>query len=312
MLMILSILSPFIANENPLFIHYRGSFFHPTLFSYSEQDFRGDTPVLVNFHDYEVQKKIEKEGWIVWPPIPYGPFSVDYTLQYSGPQSPSISHWLGTDEQGRDLLARLLYALRFSLLFGLLVAIVSTVLGFFIGAIQGYRGGWTDLILQRIVEIWLSIPSFLVIIVFASFIPLTPSILFCLLVSIKWRTVVPMTRTLFLRARTLPYVEAARMMGHSNLAIISRCILPNVIFLPLARLPFMTLHAIAVITTIDFFGFSVPQSVLTLGSILIQGKNHLYAPWIIWGGIGCLTLLMGVLVFLGEALQKVFMFKSNP
>jgi len=305
-LLVLCLFCPLIADHNPLLVRYRGAFFFPIVMNYSEQDVGGRSPIMANFQEEAVQKTIQKEGWILWPPIPYGPKTVDYTLLSSGPQKPSFKHWLGTDEQGRDLLVRILYALRFSLFFGFAVAFFSSVVGVLVGALQGYKGGMTDIIMQRIVEIWFSIPVLFLMMLVVSVIPFNTAVLLCALVFIKWRTLVPMVRTLFLRARTLPHVEAARMMGHRPSHIILHHILPTVIFLPMSRFPFMMVSSISILTSLDFFGFSLPDSALSLGSILVQGKNHLYAPWIVFGGMGALMFLLLVLVLLGEALQKVF------
>jgi microcin C transport system permease protein len=305
-LVALSVFLPLIANHNPLLVRYHGTFFFPMMTTYAEKDMGGVSPVQVNFQEDGFQSIILKEGWILWPPIPYNAESVDYTLQLSGPQKPSLKHWLGTDEQGRDLLARILYALRFSLLFGLAVTLLSGSMGILVGAFQGYRGGVTDLVMQRILEIWFSIPVLFLMMIVVSLVSLNIFILCGALVLIKWRTLVPMVRTLFLRARTLPYVEAARMLGHNPSQIVLHHILPTVIFLPLSRFPFMMVSSISILTSLDFFGFSLPDAALSLGGILVQGKNHLYASWIVLGGMGALMILLMTLIFLGEALQKVF------
>ncbi|MCX7124126.1 MAG: ABC transporter permease subunit, partial [Gammaproteobacteria bacterium] len=250
---------PLIANQNPLFMLRRGTIFFPVFFHYSEQDLGGHSFIHADFKD----ELLQEESWILWPLIPYGPLTVDYSLHMSGPQKPSLTHWLGTDEQGRDVLARVLYALRFSFFFGLAVTLFSTAIGFFIGALQGYRGGWIDLLLQRIVEIWFSIPVLFLMMVMASLFSVNVITLFLALVFLKWRTLVPLIRPLFLRARTLPFVEAARMMGQGPWIIILRHILPTIIIYPLARLPFMMISIISILTTLEFFGFSLPSSMLS-------------------------------------------------
>jgi microcin C transport system permease protein len=204
------------------------------------------------------------------------------------------------------MLARLLYALRFSLLFGLMVALVSGFIGIYIGLFQGYYGGGVDLLLQRIFELWSNIPGLFFLMMLSAFFGLNEWLLIGAVIFIKSPTLIPMVRMLSLRARSLPYVEAACVMGQSSWVVCLRHILPNIIVFPLAKLPFMIAHAVSIITTLSFFGFSVPRSCLTFGEILIQGKNHLYAPWIVLGGIGFLVGLMMILLFLGEALQKIF------
>jgi microcin C transport system permease protein len=297
---------PLIANHNPLCMIRQGKVFFPIFFYYCEQDMGGSSLIQADFND----ERLEEEFWTLWPPIPYGPLTVDYGLHRSGPQKPSFKHWLGTDEQGRDVLARVLYALRFSFFFGFSVTLLSAVIGFFIGALQGYRGGWCDLVLQRIVEIWFSIPVLFLMMVIGSLLSFNIMTLFFSLVFLKWRTLVPVVRPLFLRGRTLPFVESARMMGQKPWTIILHHILPTIIIYPLARLPFMMVSTVSVLTTLEFFGFSLPSSMLSLGGLLIQGKQHLYAPWIVLSGLGGVMLLLTVLVSLGETLQKMLIEKG--
>ena len=302
---------PFLVNESPLLIRYQGKFYAPMTTAYTERDFGGILPVKVDFHEARIRQRIENEGWIIWSIIPHSSWSVDYSLKNSGPHKPSKQHWLGTDTHGRDLLARLLYALRFTLFFSLLLTTLSSVLGFCIGAVQGYFGGRVDMVLQRFVEIWFSVPVLFLLIALASLVSLTFSTMLLVLTLFKWRSIVPLVRMLFLRARESPYVEAAKALGVSKRSIVFKHILPNVIFAPLARIPFMVMAGVSILTTLDFFGFSLPFPMLTFGEILVQGKNNLHAPWIVCGAIGFLLSVLLVLIFLGESFQKIFLFKKR-
>ncbi len=299
-LVIFSVTLPLFVNEKPLLV-YKDRFYVPLFFTYTEKDFGGTLELDMSFEENTL-----KDAIVLYPLVPYGPDTVDYSLKKAGPQKPSLRHLLGTDEQGRDMLARLLYALRFSLLFGLMVALVSGFIGIYIGLFQGYYGGGVDLLLQRIFELWSNIPGLFFLMVLSAFFGLNEWLLIGAIIFVKSPTLIPMVRMLSLRARSLPYVEAACVMGQSSWVVCLRHILPNIIVFPLAKLPFMIAHAVSIITNLSFFGFSVPRSCLTFGEILIQGKNHLYAPWIVLGGIGFLVGLMIILLFLGEALQKIF------
>jgi microcin C transport system permease protein len=246
-----------------------------------------------------------------YAPIPYGPDTIDYQLEGGGPKKPSIHHFLGTDEQGRDMLARLLYALRFSILFGLFASLISACIGIFIGLVQGYYGGIIDIIFQRIFELWSSVPALFFLMIVSAFFVLNEWILGGAIIFIKARTLIPMVRMLAIRIRELPYIDAARVMGQSSFKICIRHILPNIIVFPLAKFPFMVAKAVSIITTLSFFGFSIPRNCLTFGEILMQGKNHLYAPWILIGGMAFLIGLMLILLLLGEAMQRVFVHSAE-
>lgn len=310
-LSIVSLCLPLVANRAPLFMRYEGVNYYPSLVQYTEKDFGGVLDIPMDFHHSPVARQLEEKGWGVWPMIPYDAYQVDYSLSAPGPQGPSLRHWMGTDEHGRDLLVRLLYALRFSLVFGFLLAFLSVTIGFCVGALQGYMGGRVDMVLQRLVEIFYAIPILFVMIAVASLLGLTFWKLLGCMTFLMWRSSAPMMRVLFLRARSLPYVQAAYVLGQSHGRIIFKHILPNVIFFPLARLPFRVIAGVSLLTTLDFFGFSLPQTVLTFGHILVQGKNYPQAPWILLGALTFLSLLLMSLVFLGEALQKVFLFKGS-
>lgn len=310
-LLTLSLFLPLFVNEKPLLVGYKGRLYTPMLQDYTEQDFGGDLPIQMNFHERNTVCQIQQNGWVLWPIVPYGPWTVDYCLKHSGPQIPSKKHWMGTDVHGRDLLARLLYTVRFALCFSLILTILSAMLGVGIGALQGYFGGWVDIVLQRIVEVWFSVPLLFLLIAFSTLMPLNFSGMLCVMVLFKWRSMAPLSRMLFLKAREAPYVEAAYALGVPKYVLIFKHILPNVLYPMLARFPFLMLSGISILTTLDFFGFSLPFPMLSFGSLIVQGKNHLYAPWIILGSTGFLIMLLLMLVFLGEALQRRFALRGG-
>lgn len=287
-LLVLSFILPLIANEKPLLVYKDHAVSFPFLSSAS-----------LSFEK-------DAESLVLLAPIPYGPYTVDYRLWDAGPQGLSSSHILGTDEQGRDMLVRLLYALRFSILFGVFVTFISALIGTFIGLLQGYYGGMIDLVGQRVFELWSSIPALFFLMILSVFFVLNEWALIVGMIFIKSRTLIPMMRMLTIRVRSLPYIDAARVMGQRPFKICFMHILPNIIVFPLAKFPFMTAKAVSIITTLSFFGFSVPRNWVTFGEILIQGKNYLYAPWIVLGAIGFLVGLLLLLLLLGEALQRVF------
>lgn len=309
---LLALFTPLIANEMPLMVHYEGRLYFPMVAECPETCFGGKLPLRTDFHDPQVQKDIaEKDGWILWPLIPYSSGTRDHDVVHVAPTPPSLEHWAGVDDQGRDVLARILYAMRFSLAFGLSFALICVMIGGTLGAIQGYKGGKTDLFSQRIVEIWSSIPVLFLMIALSSFISMGFWSLLLTLSLFKWVALVPVMRVVLLRTRTAQYVKAARMMGRGTWAILWQHILPNIIFFPLSRLPFLLISGIAVLTTLDFFGIVLPDEVVTFGEILLQGKNNLYAPWIVlWGSFSFMAFLVP-LVFLGESLQKAFIYNQS-
>ncbi len=305
-LFFISMGAEFIANDKPLFVYYKKHCYFPVFKQYPERDFGGSFETEANYRDLFVKKLIEKEGWILWPLIPYGYDTVNYELTRSVPAPPSAENWLGTDDQGRDLLARLIYGCRFSILFGLSVMMLSAVIGFFMGAIQGYFGGYVDLILQRFTEIWAGLPILFLLITLSSLMePGFWSLLF-LMGLFKWMMIVPIVRAEFLRARNFDYVRAAKSLGIGSTSIILRHILPNIISAPLTLLPFVLITAISLLSTLDFLGFGLPAGSPSLGEILHQGKNNLSAPWIGISSFITLSVLLSSLVFIGEGIREVF------
>ncbi len=305
-LFFISLGAEFIANDKPLLVYYKHRCYFPIFRQYAENKFGGSFETEANYRDPFVQKLIKKNGWMIWPLIPYSYDTVNYELRRSVPAPPSAENWLGTDDQGRDLLARLIYGYRFSILFGLAVMTLSAVLGFFIGAVQGYFGGYVDLILQRFVEIWSGLPILFLLITLSSLMEPTFWSLLFLMGLFKWMMIVPIVRGEFLRARNFDYVKAARSLGIGSFSIIIRHILPNILSAPLTLLPFVLITSISLLSTLDFLGFGLPAGSPSLGEILHQGKNNLSAPWIGVSSFVTLSILLSSLVFIGEGIREAF------
>ena len=273
---------------------------------YPETTFGGVFETETEYKDPVVQQLIQAKGWVVWPLIQYSYQTPNVDLTIPVPSPPTMQNWLGTDDQGRDVLARVLYGLRVSLLFGFILTFSSAVLGIVIGAIQGYYGGWIDLIGQRILEVWGGLPMlFLVMILVSMF---SPNIywLFLIMLLFSWTILVPLVRAEFLRARQLDYVRAARSLGVTNRAIIFRHILPNAISSSLSQLPFILTANITALTALDFLGYGLPPDAASLGELLLQGKNNLNAPWLALSGFFSLAIVLALLMYIGEALRDAF------
>ncbi len=310
-LLAISLGAEFIANDKPLMVYHKGSVYFPVFRFYSEKTFGGTFDTEANYKDPYVKEILKKSGWCLWPPIPYGPSTVNYELHGPAPSPPSLENWLGTDDQGRDLLARLIYGYRFSILFGITLTFVSVSVGFIVGALQGYFGGYVDLITQRLMEIWSGFPIiFLLIILYSMITPNFWWLLFFMSL-FKWMIIVPLVRSEFLRARTFDYVRAARAMGVGPFTIMFRHIFPNVISGPLTMIPFILIACISVLATLDFLGFGLPLGSASLGEILNQGRNNLSAPWIGLTGFLSLSLLLVSLVFIGEGVRDAFRKKGS-
>lgn len=302
----ISLFSEFIANDKPIFMVYKGQSYVPIFKVYPETTFGGALGTEASYKDPFVQNLIQKHGWMLWPPIRYSYNTVNYELNRPVPSPPTLENILGTDDQGRDLFARLLYAYRFSVIFGACVMALSFALGFFMGAIQGYFGGYIDLTLQRLMEVWSGLPLIFLLITISALVSLSFLPLVLIIASFKWMLVVPVVRAEFLKARNLDYVRAAKVMGFSSGRIIFRHILPNVLSAPLTLVPFLMVAAITLLSTIDFLGFVPSMGPPSLGEILNQGKNNLYAPWIGLTGLFALTSLLTALIFIGEGVRDHF------
>ena len=306
----ISFLGEFIANDKPLLVYYEGDLYSPIIKTYPESVFGGDLPIEANYYDPFIRQRIEKSGWMIWPIIPYHHETLDYELDVPPPVAPSAKHWLGTDDQGRDLAARLIYGMRSTLVFAFALTFFSAFLGTLMGSLQGYFGGWLDLFGQRLLEVWSSIPVLLTLIILCSVIEPTFWWLLGIMGMFKWMAFVPVVRAEFLRARNLNYVRAARAMGVHPLRIIQRHILPNVISAPLTLMPFVLTTAIVMVATLEFLGFTLPSHIPSLGEIINQGKNNLYAPWIGISGFVSLSSLLILLIFIGEGLRDTYQHKQ--
>ena len=306
LLFFLSLFAELLANDKPILIRYDGAFYSPLLKDYPETTFGGDFPTNTVYSDPEVRKLIEEKGWILWPPIPY---SYDTVLKGEGRttlQPPSRQHWLGTDDSGRDVMARLIYGFRISVLFGLALTVASTVIGIAAGAVQGYFGGVVDLLMQRFLEIWSSLPTLYLLIILASFIQPGFWVLLGIMLLFSWMALVGLVRAEFLRGRNFDYVRAARALGMMDARIMYRHILPNAMTASLTFLPFILAGSVTTLTSLDFLGFGLPVGSPSLGELLLQGKNNLTAPWLAFTGFFVIALMLSLLVFIGEAVRDAF------
>ena len=306
-LYVLSLGSELIANDKPILMTFRGDVYAPVLFEYPETAFGGDFETEADYRDPYVQELVrESGGWMVWPLVPFAYDTIDYEISSPAPTAPGARHILGTDSQARDVFALTLYGFRLSVTFGLVLTLVSSAIGVVAGAIQGYFGGWTDLVFQRVIEVLQSLPILYLLIILASFIePGFFSLLGVLLV-VTWMTLVPVVRAEFLRARNLDYVRAARALGLGNRKIMFRHILPNAMVATLTFLPFILSTSIMMLTALDFLGFGLPRGSPSIGELLNQGKNNLYAPWLGIAGFAVMATMLSLLIFIGEAARDAF------
>ena len=305
-LLFASLFAEFIANDKPLLMSYEGRFYYPVLIDYPETDFGGFLETQTDYRDPEVRQLIEDKGWILWPPIPYSYDTIVYDLPTPAPSPPTWRNWFGTDDQARDVTARLIYGFRISVLFGLILTLFSSFIGVAAGAVQGYFGGWVDLIFQRFIEMWSGLPTLYLLIILASVV--TPSFwwLLGLMMLFSWMALVGVVRAEFLRARNLDYVRAARALGVSNPRIIFRHVLPNAMVAALTFLPFITSGAVVTLTALDFLGFGLPPGSPSLGELLKQGKDNLQAPWLGFTAFFVIAMMLSLLVFIGEAVRDAF------
>ena len=305
-LFLISLFAEFLANDKPIFIQYDGQFFFPILVSYPETIFGGDFETEAEYSDPEVQELIGKKGWFIWPLIPYSYDTVILELPTPAPSPPTTQNWLGTDDQGRDVVARLIYGFRISILFGLFLTLLSSVIGVATGAWQGYFGGWIDLIFQRFIEIWGSMPQLFILIILAGL--FVPSFWFLLgiLLLFSWMGLVGVVRAEFLRGRNFTYVLAARALGVSNTKIIFKHILPNAMVATITFLPFILSGSITSLTALDFLGLGLPPGSASLGELLNQGKANLQAPWLGISTFLILAAMLSLLIFIGEGVRDAF------
>jgi len=301
-----SLFAEFIANDRPLLVRYDGGFYVPAIRAYPETTFGGVLPTEAEYRDPAVAALITARGWMLWPLLRYRHDTINYNLPVPAPAPPSRDNWLGTDDQGRDLAARLIYGFRISVLFGLTLTLASSLIGIIAGAVQGYFGGWIDLGFQRFIEIWGGLPILYLLIILASVV--TPNFwwLLGLMLLFSWTALVGVVRAEFLRARNFDYVRAARALGVRDPVIMARHVLPNAMVATLTFVPFVLNGAITTLTSLDFLGFGLPPGSPSLGEILAQGKANLQAPWIGIEGFLVLAVMLSLLIFIGEAVRDAF------
>lgn len=301
-----SLISDFVANEVPLLVWYAGRPYVPVFSSFSEKTFGGEFGTSADYRDPHVQGLIQAKGWMVWPPIRFSYRTINYDLPSPAPSPPTVQNLLGTDENGRDILATILYGLRISILFGFSLTILSSALGIFAGAIQGYYGGRVDILGQRFIEVWSNMPTLFVLIILASIV--RPSFWWLLVINLVfgWMGLVGLVRAEFLRARNLEYVLAARALGMKDRRIMFLHMLPNAMVASLTYLPFILAGSIFTLTTLDYLGYGLPIGSPSLGDLLSQGKGNLQAPWVGLAGFGASAAPLVLLVFIGEAVRDAF------
>ncbi|WP_354066382.1 ABC transporter permease [Devosia sp. 2618] len=321
--------SEFIVNDRPIVVSYKGELLFPSVINYPESQFGGFLAVT-NYRDDFISDEIDANGWAIWPPVRFNYTTVDGFLPYSGAVAPSWTmshaencaryplqdadpdcnwgnyHWLGTDDRGRDVLARLFYGFRLSVLFGLTLTIFSSVIGVVAGAVQGYFGGWVDLLAQRFIEIWTSIPALYLLLIISSVIAPNFWVLLGILLLFSWVSLVGIVRAEFLRGRNFEYIAAARALGVSNVTIMFRHLLPNAMVATLTFMPFILSGSVVTLTSLDLLGFGLPPGSPSLGELLAQGKNNLQAPWLGLTGFFTIAIMMTLLVFVGEAVRDAF------
>jgi microcin C transport system permease protein len=334
-LFIVSLFAEFIANDRPLIASYKGELLFPVFFDYPEDKF-GGFEARADFRGSFVASEVNAHGWMIWPPIrfansttilnPPTPLPTPPTWMLSDaecraaldkqgekdtvaiarPCSRLEPLWLGSDQDGHDMVARLIYGFRISVLFGLTLAGVSSVIGVFAGAVQGYFGGWLDLMMQRVIEIWSSLPHLYILIILSAILAPSFFVLLTILLLFSWVSLVHLVRAEFLRARNFEYVNAARALGLSNAKIIVKHVLPNAMVATLTFLPFIVNSSISTLTSLDFLGLGMPPGSPSLGELLLQGKSNLSAPWIGLSAFAVTALMLSLLIFIGEAVRDAF------
>jgi microcin C transport system permease protein len=329
-LFFVSLFAEFIANDKPFLILLNGKAYFPAVFTYPETTFGGDFETAADYRDPFLQNLIaKKSGTMIWPPIRYRYDSHNLDLPTPAPSPPTWKlteeqckavvekkhltgcrdleyNWLGTDDQGRDVVARLIYGFRISVLFGLILTIISSVVGVTAGAVQGYFGGWTDLLFQRVIEIWTSVPSLYLLLIISSVLVPGFFVLLGILLLFSWVSLVGLVRAEFLRGRNFEYIQAARALGVSNTTIMFRHLLPNAMVATMTFLPFILSSSVMTLTALDFLGFGLPPGSPSLGELLSQGKTNIQAPWLGLAGFFSVAIMLSLLIFIGEAVRDAF------
>jgi microcin C transport system permease protein len=326
---VLSLFAEFIANDRPIVASYKGEILFPVVIDYPEEKFGGFLAETEYRSDF-IQEEINANGWMIWPPIRFSYDTESSNLPHSAPTPPfwlmsaeercagypggasdpnctvSNLNWLGTDDQTRDVLARVIYGFRISVLFGLALTIASAIVGVTAGAVQGYFGGWTDLLMQRFIEIWSSMPVLYILLIIAAILPPGFWILLGIMLLFSWVSFVGVVRAEFLRARNFEYVRAARALGVGNATIMYRHLLPNAMVATLTFLPFILSGSITTLTSLDFLGFGMPPGSPSLGELVAQGKENLQAPWLGLTAFVVMSVMLSLLIFVGEATRDAF------
>jgi microcin C transport system permease protein len=312
-LLFFTLFAEFIANDRPLLASVDGRLLVPVLVEYAEEDVIPDgLPTTADWHDPVLREEVEARGWMLWPLIEYGPSTVVRNLGRPAPSPPTWRNPFGTDDQARDVAARVIYGFRVSVLFGFTLTLISSVIGIAAGAVQGYYGGLTDLLFQRFIEIWSGLPQLLMLIILASII--TPSfwILLGFLLLFSWMGLVGVVRAEFLRARNFDYVRAAKALGVSDSRLMARHLLPNAMVATLTFMPFILSGSVTILAALDFLGFGLPPGSASLGELVNQGKNNLQAPWLAFTGFVVLGGMLVLLTFVGEAVRDAFDPRKQP
>ena len=303
---VVTLFAEFVANDKPFLVYYEGDIYMPIFKAYPETTFGGEFLTTADYRDPFVAELINDNGWMIWPIMRYNYRTVAWDLPVPAPSPPDAEHWLGTDDQARDVVARLIYGFRISILFGFTLMVVSAVIGVIAGAVQGYFGGWLDLLFQRFMEIWGGMPMLYLIIILASIVELNFWWLLLLLVLFSWMGFVGVVRAEFLRARNLDFVRAARALGVSDTMIMFRHVLPNAMVATITLMPFTLTGSVTILTGLDFLGIGLPPGSASLGELLAQGKANLQAPWLGLTGFFVIATMLSLLMFVGEAVRDAF------
>ena len=302
-LFVLSLGAELIANDKPVMVRYEGNTYFPVFKVYAETEFGGEFEAEADYTDPYIQDLINEKGNMTWPLVRFSYDTIDFELDSSAPTSPDLVHLLGTDDQGRDVLARVIYGFRISVLFGLLLTFFTSIIGVSSGAVQGYFGGWLDLLAQRFIEIWQGLPVLFLLIIMASVIQPSFFNLLFLMTLFGWTFLVGVVRAEFLRARNFEYIRAARALGVSDATIIVRHTLPNAMVATVTFLPFILSGSVTTLTGLDFLGLGLPPGSPSLGELLNQGRDNLHAPWLGLTGFFVVAIMLSLLVFVGEAIR---------
>jgi len=310
-LLFLCSFAEFLSNDSPLLVGYKNKLYFPIFKTYSETDFGGDFDIPAEYNDPYIEELIKEDGWILKPINKYSYDTIDYNLDEPAPAKPSKEHWLGTDDQGHDVIAIILYGIRISIIFGISLTFCSSIIGIIIGALQGYFGGILDIIVQRILELWGSIPMLFLLIILNSIFTPSFKLLFFILLAFSWMGLVGVTRIEFLRVRNFEYVKAARALGVKDWKIMFKHILPNALVSAFSMLPFILCGSVSILTSLDFLGFGLPPSYPSLGRLLNQAKGNLHAWWIGLSAFLILAILLSILIFIGEGVRDAFDSRKN-